>query len=85
MARRRTPIIHCQLAKILDERRISQRELARRTNLDRATIRKLCDDQWWSAISRHVLARVCGELRLKPSHLLALEWRDAEVDRRLRR
>jgi len=55
--------------------------LARRTHIDRATIRKLCDDQWWSAISRHVLERICGELRLKPGHLLVLEWRDAEVDR----
>jgi len=82
MARQRMPIIRCQLAAILRERRISQRELARRANIDRATVRKLCDDQWWSAISRHVLARLCGELRLKPGHLLVLEWRDAESDRR---
>jgi putative transcriptional regulator len=82
MPRQRTPMIRCQLARILKERRISQRELARLTGLDRATIRKLCDDQWWSAISRHVLERVCGELRLKPGHLLVLEWRDAEADRR---
>lgn len=81
MARQRMPIIRCNLAAILQVRRISQRELARRTRIDRATIRKLCDDQWWSAISRHVLERLCGELRLKPSHLLVLEWRDAEADR----
>ena len=37
MARQRMPIIRCQLAAILQERRISQRELARRTNIDRAT------------------------------------------------
>jgi DNA-binding Xre family transcriptional regulator len=76
------PIIRCKLAGILHARRMSQRELARRANIDRANIRKLCDDQWWSAISRHVLERLCGELRLKPGHLLALEWRDAEGDRR---
>jgi DNA-binding Xre family transcriptional regulator len=81
MSRQRIPIIRCQLARILQTRRISQRELARRTNIDRETIRKLCDDQWWRAISRHVLERVCGELRLKPSHLLVLEWRDAAVNR----
>jgi DNA-binding Xre family transcriptional regulator len=82
MPRQRILIIRCQLARILKERRISQRELARRTNIDRATIRKLCDDEWWSAISRHVLEGVCGELRLKPGHLMVLEWRDAEADRR---
>lgn len=82
MPRQRIPVIRCHLAQILRERRISQRELARRANIDRATIRKLCDDQWWSAISRHVLERLCGELRLKPGQLLVLEWHDAEVDRR---
>jgi DNA-binding Xre family transcriptional regulator len=82
MPRLRIPIIRCKLAGILHARRIAQRELARRANIDRATIRKLCDDQWWSAISRHVLERLCGELRLKPSHLLVLEWRDAEADHR---
>jgi DNA-binding Xre family transcriptional regulator len=82
MPRQRMPIIRCRLAEILQERRISHRELARRTHLDRATIRKLCDDQWWRAISRHVLAQLCGELRLKPGQLLVLEWRDAEANRR---
>jgi len=82
MARQRMPIIRCNLAAILQVRRISQRELARRANIDRTTIRKLCDDRWWSAISRHVLERLCGELRPKPGHLLVLEWRDAETHRR---
>jgi putative transcriptional regulator len=63
----------CHLPRLLAERQISQRELARRAGVHRGTIQRLCDDSWWK-VDRYVLERLCTALQVTPGELL--QWTD---------
>ena len=70
-------MIVCTLDRILIQRGLSQRALARLSGVHRATIARLCNDTW-EKVDRYVLAWLCECLHVKPQTLLS--WQEDEED-----
>jgi putative transcriptional regulator len=61
--------VKCNLSGILGTKRISQREIARRTGLNSVTVNSIYNDRW-KQISREAIDKLCKELDCKVSDLL---------------
>lgn len=61
-----------RLQALLASRQLSQRAMARLSGLDRATIAKLCKDEW-AMIDRLTLATLCQALDVSPGEVLVYE------------
>ena len=70
-------MVVCNLKRILATRGLSQRELARRSGVHRATIARLCRDDW-GKLDRYVLTVLCACLHIKPQMLLV--WQDYDEE-----
>lgn len=60
--------IKCHLSKILGERRVSQTELARMSNLSTFTINKFYNERWLG-IDQHTLVALCKALAVQVGDL----------------
>jgi putative transcriptional regulator len=60
--------IKCHLSKILGERRISQRELARMSGLSNFTINKFYNERW-QGIDQYTLVKLCKALSIQVGDL----------------
>jgi DNA-binding Xre family transcriptional regulator len=65
-------MIVCTLDRILTQRGLSQRALARLSSVHRATIARPCHDDW-VRVDRRVLDVLCASLHLKARQLLVWE------------
>ena len=61
------------LADLLAQRGISQRELARRSCVNRATVARLCHGKW-TKIDRYAVACICRCLRITLGELFV--WQE---------
>lgn len=60
--------IKCYLSRILGERRISQRELAKMTGLSTATVNKLYNETW-TRIDKATIIKLCKTLGVQVGEL----------------
>ncbi len=72
-------MVVCTLKRILATRGLSQRALARRSGVHRATIARLCRDDW-ATLDRYVLNVLCECLHITPQTLLVWQDDDDEED-----
>jgi putative transcriptional regulator len=61
--------IKCHLSRILGERRISQRELARMSGLSNFTVNKFYNERW-QGIDQDTLVKLCKALNVQVGELL---------------
>ena len=60
--------IRCRLSRILGDRRITQRELVRRTGLSSYTVGKFYNEKW-QGVDRNTLIKLCEALSLQVGDL----------------
>ena len=60
--------IKCHLSKILGERRITQRDLAKRSGLSNFTVNKLYNEKW-KGVDQHTLVALCKALDVQVGDL----------------
>ena len=60
--------IRCRLSRILGDRRITQRELARKSGLSTYTINKFYNEKW-QGVDRKTLVKLCETLGVSVGEL----------------
>jgi putative transcriptional regulator len=60
--------IRCRLSRILGDRRITQRELVRRTRLSSYTVGKFYNEKW-KGVDRHTIIKLCEALSIQVGDL----------------
>ncbi|MGH7801030.1 MAG: helix-turn-helix domain-containing protein [Thermodesulfobacteriota bacterium] len=60
--------IRCRLSRILGDRRISQRELAKKSGLSTYTINKFYNEKW-QGVDRETLIKFCETLGIQVGEL----------------